>query len=163
MKVIASLDSRETLQSEPIEFKNETPEFNTELVWTMNRLTFQALRSRKALLKLQIVENDSEKNIGNFLFDLKEAIPSPKPLDNPDESYIVHAAWRKLKVNDLPPGRAAPSIRAALVIEPNESSEKEDYNKDQDDDKTMVDEDLATQFVDDQPIVSKFKIVHLAL
>ena len=168
MKVIASLDSRETLQSEPIEFKNETPEFNTELVWTMNRLTFQALRSRKALLKLQIVENDtndiagsSEKNIGSFLFDLKEAIPSPKPPDNPDESYIVHAAWRKLKVNDLPaPGRDAPSIRAALVIEPNDTSEKEDQNKDQDDDKTMIDEDLATQFVDDQHIVSKYKIVY---
>ena len=72
----------------------------------------------------------------------------------------MYAAWRKLKVNDLPaPGRDAPSIRAALVIEPNDTSEKEDQNKDQDDDKTMIDEDLATQFVDDQHIVSKYKIV----
>ncbi len=51
------------------------------------------LRSRKALLKLHLVENDanegSEKNVGNFQFDLKEAITSAKPLDNPEESYIV--------------------------------------------------------------------------
>ena len=93
LKITATLDSRETLQTEPIEFKNETPDFNTELVWTMSRLTFQHLRSRKALLKLHLVENDanegSEKNVGNFQFDLKEAIPSAKPLDNPEESYIV--------------------------------------------------------------------------
>ena len=44
LKITATLDSRETLQTEPIEFKNGTPEFNTELVWTMSRLTFQALR-----------------------------------------------------------------------------------------------------------------------
>ena len=44
LKITATLDSRETLQSEPIEFKNETPDFNTELVWTMSRLTFQHLR-----------------------------------------------------------------------------------------------------------------------
>ena len=93
LKITATLDSRETLQSEPIEFINETPDFNTELVWTMSRLTFQHLRSRKALLKLHLVESDanegSEKNVGNFQFDLKEAIPSAKPLDNPEESYIV--------------------------------------------------------------------------
>ena len=45
------------------------------------------------MLKLHLVENDanegSEKNVGNFQFDLKEAIPSAKPLDNPEESYIV--------------------------------------------------------------------------
>ena len=50
-------------------------------------------RSRKALLKLQIAEIDpldgSEKNVGSCLFDLKEAIPCMKPLDNPDESYIM--------------------------------------------------------------------------
>ena len=50
-------------------------------------------RSRKALLKLQIAEIDpldgSEKNVGSCLFDLKEAIPCIKPLDNPDESYIM--------------------------------------------------------------------------
>merc|ERR1719410_832243 len=87
LKVTASLDSRETLQSEPIDIKDATPDFNTELVWTMSRLTFQALRSRKALLKLQIAEIDpldgSEKNVGICLFDLKEAIPCVKPLDNP--------------------------------------------------------------------------------
>jgi hypothetical protein len=48
----------------------------------------------------------------------------------------------------LPIGKVAPSIRAALVIEPNEPLE----NQDHDDDKTMIDEDLATQFVDDQPM-----------
>ena len=97
LKITATLDSRETLQSEPIEFKNETPDFNTELVWTMSRLTFQHLRSRKALLKLHLVENNanegSEKNVGNFLFDLKESIPSAKPLDSPEESYIVVLAF----------------------------------------------------------------------
>ena len=48
----------------------------------------------------------------------------------------------------MPTGKTAPSIRAALVIEPNEPLE----NQDHDDDKTMIDEDLATQFVDDQPM-----------
>ena len=48
----------------------------------------------------------------------------------------------------MPTGKIAPSIRAALVIEPNEPLE----NQDHDDDKTMIDEDLATQFVDDQPM-----------
>ena len=60
-----------------------------------------------------------------------------------------NAAWRKLKTTDLLPGKSAPSIRAALVIEPNEPTEKNE-DKDQDDDKTMIDEDLDTQFVDDQ-------------
>ena len=35
------------------------------------------------------------------------------------------------------------------MIEPNEPTEKNE-DKDQDDDKTMIDEDLDTQFVDDQ-------------
>ena len=48
----------------------------------------------------------------------------------------------------MPIGKIAPSIRAALVIEPNEPLE----NQDNDEDKTMIDEDLATQFVDDQPM-----------
>ena len=45
------------------------------------------------MLKLHFLEKDVnediEKTIGTILFDLKEAIPSPKPLDNPEESYIV--------------------------------------------------------------------------
>ena len=48
----------------------------------------------------------------------------------------------------MPTGKTAPSIRAALVIEPNEPLE----NQDNDEDKTMIDEDLATQLVDDQPM-----------
>ena len=48
----------------------------------------------------------------------------------------------------MPTGKTAPSIRAALVIEPNEPLE----NQDHDEDKTMIDEDLATQLVDDQPM-----------
>lgn len=108
----------------------------------MDRLTFQALRSRRALLKVQVFDNDG-KNLGSLLFDLKEAIPNPRPQDNPDESYIILATWRKLKATDLPSGRPAPSLRAALVIEPNSSAEEVE------EDHTMADqEELASQIVE---------------
>ena len=140
--MIATLDSRETLETESIELKDEAPEFNTELVWTMTRLTFQALRSRKAILKLQVLLND-EKNLGSFQFDLKEAIPNPKPIEDPEESYIVHASWRKLKPpNDWPSGRPPPSVKAALVLEPNQVEAEEA------EDETMIDEDLRSQVME---------------
>ena len=141
MKVIASLDSRETLESEPIDFKDDKPDFNTELVWTMSRLTFQALRSRKTLLKLQVLEN-GEKNLGSFQFDLKEATPKIRPVEAADESYLIHATLRKLRPAEWPSGRPPPSIRAALVIEPNEVEVN-------DEDNTMIDEDLKSQVVED--------------
>ncbi len=149
LKVTASLDSRETLESELIEFKDESPDFNTELVWTMDRLTFQGLRSRKALLKLHVLLrlDEGDKTIGTLIFDLKEAIPKPKP--NPDESYITHAIWRRLKVPDLPAGKPAPSIRAAFVIEPNAPNGEADLVEEED--MTVVDdEELQSQVMDPQ-------------
>lgn len=147
--VVASLDSRETLTSDAVEFSHENPEFNTELVWTMDRLTFQALRSRKAQLKVQVVEEASKRVIGLDLLDLREAIP--KAVVEENESYVIHASWRKLKVFDLPPGREAPCIRAALVVEPTEEA-PEDELKDMDDQQTMVgiDEDLNSSQAESQ-------------
>lgn len=110
--VVASLESKEVMQSEPIDFTSDTPEFNVELVWTMSRQTFQALRSRKALLKVEIKSkqpDESIKVLGTHLLDLREAIPRNE--GQIDESCIVHAIWRKLKSPDLKPGKSGPCIK----------------------------------------------------
>ena len=114
--IVGSLESKEIMESEPVNFYDETPEFNTELVWTMSRQTFQALRGRRGLLKIQIYFKSNMKLLGQHLFDLREAIPK-KDIDE-NESYIVHASIRKLKCPETKPGRTCPSIRAALIIEP---------------------------------------------
>ena len=114
--IVGSLESKEIMESEPVNFYDETPEFNTELVWTMSRQTFQALRGRRGLLKIQIYFKSNMKLLGQHLFDLREAIPK-KDIDE-NESYIVHASIRKLKCPETLPGRTCPSIRAALIIEP---------------------------------------------
>ena len=114
LKLVVSLDSRETLESEEINGHNETPDFNTELVWTMERQTFQALRSRKVPLKMQAMSGN-DQCLGTFMFDLREATILSQQ-QNPDETYIGHSSWRKLKCTDLQAGRNAPSINAALVI-----------------------------------------------
>lgn len=124
LKIIASLDSRETLETELFEFTDDEPQFNTELAWTMSRLTFQSLRSQKAVLKLQVFEESgslslsSSTLVGFLILDLREAVPMP--MKNKDESYLSEASWKKLVNSTLPPGRPPPSIRAALIIEPSE-------------------------------------------
>ena len=102
----------QVMQSEPIAFTSDAPEFNVELVWTMSRQTFQALRSRKALLKVEIKSTKSDESIkvlGTHLLDLREAIPRVEA--QIDESCIVHAIWRKLKCPDVKPGKSGPSIK----------------------------------------------------
>lgn len=84
--VVGSLESKEVVEGEPIDFINETPDFHTELAWTMSRQTFQALRSRKSLLKVQIFNKSDMKLYGSHLFDLREAIP--KLENDQNESYI---------------------------------------------------------------------------
>ena len=167
----------QVMQSEPIAFTSDAPEFNVELVWTMSRQTFQALRSRKALLKVEIKSTKSDESIkvlGTHLLDLREAIPRVEA--QIDESCIVHAIWRKLKCPDVKPGKSGPSIKTgnmklkqiikflsnylldfkifkifnmpiALTIEPSEPEANEE------EDKTMVDidEDLKTEVAD--PVV----------
>ena len=127
--IVGTLESKETLSSEPVNFYNDTPEFNTELAWTMSRQTFQALRGRRGRLKVEIYFNSNKKLLGHHLFDLREAIPK-KDIDE-NESYIVHASERKLKCPETLPGRSCPSIRAALIIEPCEP----DFNEE---DKVIV-------------------------
>ena len=153
LKIVVGLDGRETLESEVISDYNETPDFNVELVWTMSRATFQALRSRKVPLKLQVYRiprtpnsNTDKSNspiIGTFLFDLRESYVLSNGHD-PNESYINHASWKKLISTDIPAGRVAPSLMAALVIEPNP---EKDMNDDNEEDKTdqQMDEDLKSQ------------------
>ena len=152
LKIVVGLDGRETLESEIISDYNETPDFNVELVWTMSRATFQALRSRKVPLKLQVyriprITPNSPNIIGTFLFDLRESFVLSSGHD-PNESYINHASWKKLISTDLPAGRVAPSLMAALVIEPN--LQKEDDNEE---DKTehQMDEDLKSQVAESVP------------
>ena len=104
--------SFQVMESEPIAL-TDAPEFNIELVWTMSRQTFQALRSRKSLLKVEIKAKKSDgsiKLLGSHLFDLREALPKAEA--QIDESYLVHAIWRKLKCPDLKPGGSGPSIKA---------------------------------------------------
>ena len=158
LSIVVSLDGRETLQSEVISNYNETPDFNVELVWTMSRGTFQALRSRKVPLKLQVhklpmTPNANNTVIGTFLFDLRESFLHSKSHD-PNESYINQASWKKLISTDLPAGRVAPSLLAALVIEPNN---KNDDNDDDDEDKTdmQIDEDLKSQVVERGPPIKR--------
>ena len=118
LRLVVSLDSRETLETEEIDAGSVTdaPEFNTELVWTMERQTFQALRSRKVPLKMQAMTSKNQC-LGTFMFDLREAVILPSLQHNQaDESYIGHSSWRKLICNDIQGGRTAPSINAALVL-----------------------------------------------
>ena len=84
--IVGSLESKEVVEGEPVDFINETPDFHAELAWTMSRQTFQALRSRKSLLKVQIFNKSDMKLFGTHLFDLREAIPKLEIDQN--ESYI---------------------------------------------------------------------------
>ena len=104
-----------------MDFANEEPEIIQELVWTMSRLTFQSLRSRKSPIKAQFFakDNDEDDNptlLGTLLLDLREAVPKTEA--DPDESYLIHANWKKLINPSVPPGRSPPSVKAALLIEP---------------------------------------------
>ena len=124
----------------------------------MSRGTFQALRSRKVPLKLQVCKlpmtpNASNTVIGTFLFDLRESFLHSKSHD-PNESYINQASWKKLISTDLPAGRVAPSLLAALVIEPNNKNDEDDKD---DEDKTdmQIDEDLKSQVVERGPPIKR--------
>ena len=133
---VASLNSIEDQTSDPVEFTSSEPFVNTEFEWSMSRQHFQAIRSRKVMLKVQffvtyqkINETDSKDDhatkhlIGNIFFDLKEAIPMsvPKQSENNkslDTSYAIHANWKTLVNVKTLAGRPNPSMKYALILEP---------------------------------------------
>ena len=94
----------------------------------MTRLTFQSLRSRKARIKAQFFKKSDDANedpslLGTLLLDLREAVPRSEV--NQDDSYFVHASWKKLMNPSVPPGRSPPSVRIALVLEPSVAADQE--------------------------------------
>ena len=52
--VVASFPSIEEQISNPLEFTTTTPSFNCEFEWVLNKKSFQAMRSRKIQLKVQL-------------------------------------------------------------------------------------------------------------
>ena len=111
---VASLNSVEDQTSNPVEFNTSEPFVNTEFEWTMGRQDFQAMRSRKVLLKVHFfvtymksTERHSANNqmerklIGSVSFDLRETKPLTVSKESNqgnstehDVSYVIHSNWK---------------------------------------------------------------------
>ena len=136
---VASLNSEEEQESNPVEFLEPEIIFGTEFEWSMSRQQFHAIRSRKILLRVSfyaIATNSSlneqgkmpeRKLVGNISIDLKEAVPvmTSKQSQNPNISYESHATWKNLMNSKSIVGRQTPAIKYALVLEPNDDSNRE--------------------------------------
>ena len=135
---VADLNSEEIQTSDAIELDGSEPFINTEFDWSMARQHFQAMRSRKVMLKVQFfvsflktTENNAgdssdRKLLGILSFDLREATPLIKAkqliASNSSEfetTYEIHSKWKNLINAKNIPGRPAPSMKCALVLEPN--------------------------------------------
>ena len=132
---VASLNQEEEQKSNPIPFLGPEIFFGTEFEWSMNRQSFQAIRSRKIVLRVHFyaetstftghddqADKSEKKLVGTTSIDLKEAIPLLTTTDNKhthDVTYESHATWKHLINSKAIAGRQAPSIKYALVLEPN--------------------------------------------
>ena len=136
---VASLNSEEEQESNPVEFLEPEIFFGTEFEWSMSRQQFHGIRSRKILLRVSfyaIATNSSlneqgktpeRKLVGNISIDLKEAVPvmTSKQPSNHNISYESHATWKNLMNSKSIVGRQTPAIKYALVLEPNDDSNRE--------------------------------------
>ena len=147
---VASFPSIEEQVSNPLEFTTTTPSFNCEFEWVLNKKSFQAMRSRKIQLKVQFfvinsnldenvsLNNETDKTcIGNVMFDLRETTPmfmeGNVNTSMPHEtSYLAHAKWKTLVNAKSIPGRLAPSIKYAFILEPKSNLNNTDFTTDGD-------------------------------
>ena len=139
---VASLNQEEEQESNPVQFLGPEIFFGTEFEWSMSRQSFQAIRSRKIVLRVLFyavtstftghddqTDKSEKKLVGTTSIDLKEAIPLLTTTNNNhthDVSYESHATWKPLINSKAIAGRQAPSIKYALVLEPNNNLNKEE-------------------------------------
>ena len=139
---VASLNQEEEQESNPIQFLGPEIFFGTEFEWSMSRQSFQAIRSRKIVLRILFyavtstfnghddqADKSEKKLVGTTSIDLKEAIPLLTTTNNNqthDVTYESHATWKHLINSKAITGRPAPSIKYALVLEPNNNLNKEE-------------------------------------
>ena len=93
---------------------DSNPDFNTELVWDMNKTQLKALRTKKAPIKVEVWQ--AEEKLGYLVLDLRNALPV-----RADQQPVIN----KMKLLGSK-HKPIPSLQVSLSMEDVPGDEEED-------------------------------------